>query len=54
MNPAVVGQEKVDHFRTYLDSVAGRLAKPLAPADVESGRYDAIVSPAAMARSRTS
>ncbi len=45
MNPSVVGQEKVNHFQTYLDSVAVRLAEPLGLADVDSGRYDAIVIP---------
>ena len=45
MNLAVVGQEKVDHFRTYLHSVADRLAKPLSLVDIDAGRYDAIVIP---------
>ncbi len=45
MNPAVVGQENVDHFRRYLDAIAGRLAKPLVLAEVETGAYDAIVIP---------
>ena len=42
---SVVGHEKVDHFQTYLDAVAGRLARPLALADADPGRYDAIVIP---------
>jgi putative intracellular protease/amidase len=45
MNPAVVGQENVDHFRAYLDAVTDRLAKPLVLADVDTRRYDAIVIP---------
>ncbi len=35
MNPAVVGQENVDHFSRYLDSIADRLAHPLVLADVD-------------------
>ena len=42
---AVVGQEQVDHFRTYLDSIADRVAKPLVLAEVDTSRYDAIVIP---------
>ena len=45
MNPEVVGQAEVDHFRSYLDAIAGRLAKPLVLADVDAARYDAIVIP---------
>jgi putative intracellular protease/amidase len=45
MNPAVVGQENVDHFRAYLDAIAARLAKPLVLAEVDTSRYDAIVIP---------
>ncbi|MEJ0017352.1 MAG: type 1 glutamine amidotransferase domain-containing protein [Acetobacteraceae bacterium] len=45
MNPDVVGQANADHFRSYLDAVAGRLEKPLVLAAVETGRYDAIVIP---------
>lgn len=45
MNPEVVGQDNVDHFRTYLDNVAARVAKPLVLADVASNRYNAIVVP---------
>jgi len=46
MNPDVVGQANVDHFRTYLDSIADRLAKPLVLAEIDGRRYDAIVIPA--------
>lgn len=45
MNPAVVGQENVDHFRAYLDAIADRLAKPLVLADIVTADYDAIVIP---------
>lgn len=45
MNPDVVGQANVDHFRSYLDAIAERLAKPLVLADVDGRRYDAIVIP---------
>lgn len=45
MNPEVVGQENVDHFRAYLDKVAARLEKPLVLADLNASQYDAIVIP---------
>lgn len=45
MNPAVVGQENVDHFHAYLDGIADRLAHPLALADVDVSHYDAIAIP---------
>ena len=45
MNPAVVGQANVDHFRSYLDAIADRVAKPLVLAEVDTNRYDAIVIP---------
>ena len=45
MNPRVVGQEQADHFRTYLDSIATLLAKPLVLAEVEAGGYDVIAIP---------
>ena len=45
MNPAVVGQENVDHFRAYLDAIAERLEHPLVLADVDTSQYDAIVIP---------
>jgi putative intracellular protease/amidase len=45
MNSVYVGQANVDHFRSYLDSIAGRLARPLVLADVDTSRYDAIVIP---------
>ena len=45
MNPAVVGQENVDHFDRYLKSIAGRLANPMVLADVDARRYDAIIIP---------
>lgn len=45
MNPAVVGQAEVDHFRIYLDAIADRLAHPLVLAEVETASYDAIVIP---------
>lgn len=45
IDPAVVGPENVERFRAYLDATAGRLAKPLVLAEVETGRYDAIVIP---------
>lgn len=45
MNPDVVGQANVDHFRSYLDAIAERLATPLVLADVDGRRYDAIVIP---------
>jgi putative intracellular protease/amidase len=45
LNPKVVGQANVDHFRRYLDSIAGALSKPLVLADIDTARYDAIVIP---------
>ena len=45
MNPGVVGQENVDHFSRYLESIAERLAHPLVLADIDGRRYDAIVIP---------
>jgi putative intracellular protease/amidase len=45
MNPDVVGQANVDHFRSYLDAMAERLANPLVLADVDGRHYDAIVIP---------
>ena len=45
MNPDVVGQASVDHFRKYLDAIAERLARPLVLADVDGRHYDAIVIP---------
>lgn len=45
MNPAVVGQDNVDHFQRYLDAIADRLASPLVLADVVTADYDAIVIP---------
>jgi len=45
MNPDVVGQANVDHFRSYLDAIAERLATPLVLADVDGRHYDAIVIP---------
>lgn len=45
MNPDVVGQQNVDHFRAYLDAIADRLAHPLILANVVTSDYDAIVIP---------
>jgi putative intracellular protease/amidase len=45
MNPDVVGQANVDHFRAYLDAIADRLASPLVLADIDGRHYDAIVIP---------
>lgn len=45
MNPDVVGQSNVDHFRAYLDAISERLSKPLVLADIDGRHYDAIVIP---------
>jgi putative intracellular protease/amidase len=45
MDPKVVGQDDVDHFRRYLDSIASALRAPLVLAEIEVARYDAIVIP---------
>lgn len=45
MNPEVVGQENVDHFRTYLQSIEERMTSPLALSEVVTDHYDAIVIP---------
>ena len=44
MNPDVVGPA-VAHFREYLDSIAGALARPLVLADVDVSAYDAVIIP---------
>lgn len=53
MNPDVVGQANVDHFRSYLGAIAERLANPLVLADVDGRHYDAIVIPGGHGLSRT-
>jgi putative intracellular protease/amidase len=45
MNPHVVGRANVDHFRAYLDSLVGVLARPLVLAEIETAHYDAVVIP---------
>lgn len=45
MDPKVVGQANVDHFRGYLDSIAGAIAQPLVLAEIDTRRYDAIIIP---------
>jgi putative intracellular protease/amidase len=45
INPAVVGQENVDHFRAYLDRIADRIAQPLVLGEVQVAGYDAVVIP---------
>ncbi|RAI04354.1 type 1 glutamine amidotransferase domain-containing protein [Acuticoccus sediminis] len=45
MNPDVVGEENVAHFRAYLDAIADRLAHPLVLAEVATAAYDAVVIP---------
>jgi putative intracellular protease/amidase len=35
----------VDHFRRYLDSIAGALSQPLVLAQIDTARYDAVVIP---------
>ena len=45
MDPKTIGQDKVEHFKAYLDSVASILAKPMVLADVEVAQYDAVVIP---------
>jgi putative intracellular protease/amidase len=45
MNPQVVGRANVDHFRAYLDSLVGVLARPLVLAEIETAHYDAVVIP---------
>ncbi|MER8550743.1 type 1 glutamine amidotransferase domain-containing protein [Mesorhizobium sp. M0976] len=45
MDPAVVGQDHVDHFRSYLNNNADRVEAPLILGDVDVSRYDAIVIP---------
>lgn len=45
MNPEVVGQENVEHYRDYLDAIADRLANPMVLADVVTSGYGAIVIP---------
>jgi len=45
MDPAVVGQEHVDHFSRYLAGNADRIEKPLILGDVDGASYDAIAIP---------
>ncbi|WP_226575094.1 type 1 glutamine amidotransferase domain-containing protein [Acuticoccus sediminis] len=45
MNPDVVGEDNVAHFRAYLDAIADRLAHPLVLAEVATAAYDAVVIP---------
>lgn len=45
MDPKVVGQQNVDHFRAYLEQNKSRLEKPLVLADIDTSRYDAIAIP---------
>ena len=45
MNPDVVGQGQVDHFRKYLASIATLLAKPMTLANVAASAYDVIAIP---------
>lgn len=45
MNPDVIGQDNVDHFQAYLESIEDRMAAPLMLADVVTSRYDAVVIP---------
>jgi hypothetical protein len=54
MDPAVVGQAQVDHFRANLDGIAARLAHPLVLAEVETARYEPSWSPADTGRWRIS
>jgi putative intracellular protease/amidase len=45
LDPATVGQEHADHFRTYLAGIADRVEHPLVLAEVDAARYDAVVIP---------
>ena len=45
LDPAVVGQAHVDHFRSYLRKNSDRVEKPLVLGDVDVSRYDAVVIP---------
>ena len=45
MSAKVVGQANVDHFQQYLDSIAKELSEPLVLAEIDTGRYDAVVIP---------
>jgi len=45
MNPKVVGEKNVEHFRSYLEENKSRLENPLVLADVDVSRYDAIAIP---------
>ena len=45
LDPAIVGQEHVDRFRSYLAKISERVEKPLILGNVDVSRYDAIVIP---------
>src|SRR5687767_10559283 len=42
LDPTVVGQRHVDHFRNYLNKVADRIKEPVVLREVDVSRYDAI------------
>jgi putative intracellular protease/amidase len=45
LDPSIVGQQHVDHYRQYLSKVAARIKEPAVLGDVDVSRYDAIVIP---------
>lgn len=45
LDPKLVGQEHVDHFRSYLRGISARVSKPLVLAKVDVSRYEAILIP---------
>jgi putative intracellular protease/amidase len=45
LDPNTVGQETAERMRRYLAENAGRLESPMVLADVDVGRYDAVVVP---------
>jgi putative intracellular protease/amidase len=45
LDPGLVGQENVNHFRTYLRSIATRVSRPLVLANMNTREYRAILIP---------
>lgn len=45
LDPAVAGEEHVQHFNAYLQANAARIANPLTLAEIDTARYEAVLIP---------